>query len=71
MMIMNINMKLTDSLKPRDVYVRHQTRSSSVQVVTYHLLSAEPLTQPMNYCQLDIWEHALVKFESFYSYCLK
>ena len=35
-------------------YIQHQTGSTLVQVMTYHLVGTKPLPEPMlSYCQLD------------------
>ena len=45
-----------NSLKPRDAFMRHQTRPSLLQIMACRLFGAKPLTEPMYHCQLDLWE---------------
>ena len=51
------------SLRPRDAYMRQQTKPPLVQIMAYHMFGAKPLCEPMLiYCQLDPWESTSVKF---------
>ena len=52
------------SLRPLDVFVRHQARSSLAQIMACHLIGPRPLPEPMlDYCWLDPGEQISVKFE--------
>ena len=53
------------SSPPSAAYMRHWTRSASVQIMACRLFGAEPLSGPMlEYCQLAHWEQISVKFYS-------
>ena len=50
-------------LRPRDTYMRHQTRPSLVQIMACSLFGAKPISEPMlDYCKLDFCEHISMKF---------
>ena len=60
--------KFINSLRPRDAYMRHQSRPSLVQIMACRLCGTKPLSEPMlDYCKLDPWEHISVKFWSKYN----
>ena len=45
-----------NSLWPCDIISCHRSCSTLVQVMTYHLFGAKPLSEPMwTYCQFDPW----------------
>ena len=54
-------------------YMHQWNKSALVQVMSWRLLSAQPLPEPMlAYCQLDPWEQISVKFETkFYNFHLE
>ena len=65
------SIKLTiNSSPPSAAYMRQWAGSALVQVMACRVLDAKPLPEPMlTYCQLDSWQHILVKFESeFYHF---
>ena len=56
---------LINSLKPSDAYMRHQPRSSLVQILACRVIGAKPLSEPiLYYCQLDPKEQTSVKLYS-------
>ena len=54
-----MNTKYINSPRLSDVYMRHQSRSSSiVHIMAFRLFSATQLSEPMMaYCQFDPWKH--------------
>ena len=64
----NVNSVLCGGINlspPSPAYIRQWTRSALVQLMTCPLFGAKPLPELMLvYCQLDLWEQILVKFES-------
>ena len=52
-----------NSLRPRDAYMRHQTRPSFIQIMAFRLLGTKPSSKPMlDYSQLGPCEHISVTF---------
>ena len=56
-----------NSLRPCDTYMHQQDKPLLVQIMTCHLTSAKPLSEPMLIdCLLNSWEQVLMVFEQKY-----